>query len=355
MRLECLQQLLGHSSLEMTLRYARLTDKTREEEYFKAMARIEKGEIDEHYRLDRQLPPVFEKTQLFSHTVRSYLNNLKQFVLWLDEPIERSVIKRSDAYVDYLLGKKLAPKTINATWKHTQLLRLSRSIKKNLRSPIRSKRAIICAWPGRCQNTCKMSRWPGLFSIIKSRRDQAMFMLMLRCGLRVEEVANLTIDAVDWRRRSLYVYHGKGDKDRVVYISDDTYAALVAYVKQRLGSRVKKIFLVEKGAYKGKPISIRGIRKRIEYYSKKSGVNVSCHHLRHTMATQLLNADADLVTIQDLLGHTRIKTTQRYCRVCNLKVQRDYFKAMEVVMRRSGARPINSLDNGTNIINYINT
>jgi site-specific recombinase XerD len=51
------------------------------------------------------------------------------------------------------------------------------------------------------------------------------------------------------------------------------------------------------------------------------------------MATQLLNADADLVTIQDLLGHSRIKTTQRYCTVSNLKVQRDYFKAMDVIVQ----------------------
>jgi len=63
---------------------------------------------------------------------------------------------------------------------------------------------------------------------------------------------------------------------------------------------------------KGRRIAVRGIQKRIEYYAHGSGIEVSCHHLRHTMATQLLNADADLVTIQDLLGHSRITTTQCY-------------------------------------------
>ena len=66
MRLECLQQLLGHSSVEMTRRYARLTDKTREEEYFRAMSIIERGEIDGHYRLDSQLQAISEKKELLS-------------------------------------------------------------------------------------------------------------------------------------------------------------------------------------------------------------------------------------------------------------------------------------------------
>jgi len=72
----------------------------------------------------------------------------------------------------------------------------------------------------------------------------------------------------------------------------------------------------------------------MEHYARKAEMKVSCHQLRHTMATQLLNADADLVTIQDLLGHSRIKTTQRYCQVSNLKVQRDYQKAITQVMQR---------------------
>jgi site-specific recombinase XerD len=73
----------------------------------------------------------------------------------------------------------------------------------------------------------------------------------------------------------------------------------------------------------------------MEYYARKTGLKVSCHHLRHTMATQLLNAEAEVVTIQDLLGHSGISTTERYCTVSNVKVMRDYFKAMEVIMQRT--------------------
>ena len=62
----------------------------------------------------------------------------------------------------------------------------------------------------------------------------------------------------------------------------------------------------------------------------------SIRHNRHTMATQLLNADADLVTIQDLLGHTRIKTTMRYCKLSNMKAQRDYYRAITRVMEKIG-------------------
>jgi len=269
------------------------------------------------------------------HTIKNYLHTLRQFILWLNVPIEAVTYQKLTAYIDYLLDRRLQPKTINCHLNsirrfysylhHEEQIALSNPVKRGCK--LRLSRPL----PRHLRDQDVLH----FFAVIKSCRDRAMFMLMLRCGLRVEEVANLSLAAVDWRRSRLYVYSGKGQKDRVVYISRDTYDALAAYVRQRLSLRVKKIFLVEKGIYKGKPLSVRGIQKRMEYYAKKAGLAISCHQLRHTMATQLLNADAALVSIQDLLGHSRIKTTQRYSKVSNLKVERDYFKAMEEVMKRT--------------------
>ena len=76
----------------------------------------------------------------------------------------------------------------------------------------------------------------------------------------------------------------------------------------------------------------------MEYYAKKIDLKISCHHLRHTMATQLLNADAEVVSIQDLLGHNWISTTERYCKVSNVKVKRDYFNVMAKILDRSKSK-----------------
>ena len=269
-----------------------------------------------------------------SHTVVNYLNRLRQFILWIDIPIEMVTDKKIGEYIDILLDKRLTPVTINCHLRSIrvfyQYLRYEEGIRAN--QPV--KRGLCLRVPRPLPRFLNDDEVNQLFAVIKNIRDMAIFKIMLRCGLRVEEVANLTCGAIDLKRKRIMV-HGKGSKDRVVYISDDAHEALDRYLKLRAFPRVKKVFLVEKGTCKGNPISVRGIQKRMEYYSKKAGLEVSCHRLRHTMATQLLNADADLETIQDLLGHNWITTTQRYCKVSNLKVQRDYFKAMEKVLNRS--------------------
>jgi len=269
------------------------------------------------------------------HTIRNYMSTLRLFVLWLDVPVEEVTKKKILQYIDMLLDHRAQPKTINC---HLDSIRGFYEYLRDvedipLPNPVRRGYALRLSRP--LPRYLREEEVEKLFDIIRKPRDRAIFKLMLRCGLRVEEVADLTLKAMDLKRRKIIVEQGKGGKGRVVYISNDALDALVHYLRVRPSSRAKKLFLVEKGPYTGKPISVRGIQKRIEYYARKARLKISSHQLRHTMATQLLNADADLVTIQDLLGHSRIKTTQRYCKVSNLKVQRDYFKAMEEVMRRA--------------------
>lgn len=279
-----------------------------------------------------------------SHTVKNYLHRLKQFMVWGAVPMESVTSQDVKDYVDVLLEKSLSPQTING---HLIAIRRFYSYLRNeekLQIPNPAIKKLALRLPSPLPLHLRDSDVEVFLQGIRKVRDMAIFMLMLRCGLRVEEVTHLTLGAIDYRHNQIMVRSGKGAKDRVVYISNDAAEALAVYLKKRPVTKEQKVFLVEKGCCKGKPISVRGIQKRIEYYSKKSGIAVSCHRLRHTMATQLLNADADLVTIQDLLGHNNIETTQRYSRLSNLKAQRDYYTAMDKVIKKTATEIISEMN-----------
>lgn len=273
------------------------------------------------------------------NTVKHYLNGLKQFVLWLDVPLEDATYRKITQYVDHLMSKRLKPKTINCYLNSVCQFYYYLAEEEGIpiANPVRKPN--IMKLPRGLPKHLNDERIEILFGNVKGPRDRAMFMLMLRCGLRVEEVAHLTLGNIDLKRRMLLIQDGKGAKDRVAYISNDALRALVEYLRVRPAVKARRVFLVEKGPLTGQPISVRGIQKRMEHYAKNINMKISCHHLRHTMATQMLNADADLSTIQDLLGHNSIRTTQRYCRISNIKVQRDYYKAMEVIMQRTAGNP----------------
>ena len=269
------------------------------------------------------------------HTVKNYMNMLRHFVLWVNVPLEEVDRRKITQYTDHLLYRGLKPKTINC---HLACIRvfydyLHHEEGVKVVNPV--KRGSALRMPKPLPKHLRDEEVVLLFHAITNPRDRTTFKIMLRCGLRVEEVANLLLRDLDLKQYRIFVRNGKGGKDRVVYVSQDAYEAIVGYLRVRPLSKAGKLFLVEKGSCLGKPISVRGIQKRLEYYARMTGLKVSCHQLRHTMATQLLNAEAQVVTIQDLLGHNGINTTERYCSVSNLKVMRDYFKAMEVIMKRT--------------------
>ena len=274
-----------------------------------------------------------------SHTRKNYLNRLQHYLIWLPVEVEAATSDHIKEFIDLQLDRRLNPQTING---HLIAIRsfyryLQDEEQLQIDNPVIP--GLSLRLPNPLPRFLQDSEVRAFFGVISKRRDLAIFMLMLRAGLRVEEVATLTLGAVDHRRSQIMVRSGKGAKDRLVYLYEDVADALAAYLEQRPETDEPRIFLVEKGIYKGQPLSVRGIQKRAEYYSEKCGVHVSCHQLRHTMATDLLNVGADIATIQYLLGHSRITTTLRYARLSNQRARMDFYQSMDKVVEVKGNLP----------------
>jgi len=146
-----------------------------------------------------------------------------------------------------------------------------------------------------------------------SSRDQAILLLMLDAGLRLTEVSRLVRANVDLQRRTILV-QGKGDKERMVPLSERLHEALETWVYESVGREpLAPLF----PGYKEGPIRARGIGYIIAGIGEKAGLeeHLSPHCLRHTFATRLLRRGVNLRVVQELLGHANLATTQIYTHV----------------------------------------
>ena len=159
-------------------------------------------------------------------------------------------------------------------------------------------------------------------------RDKAMLELMYGSGLRVSELVNLTIYNIDFQNR-LILIEGKGNKERIVPMSEYSYIALEQYLNVRKnlikkGKEEEKLFLNNHG----EGITRHGFNYILKNILKEKEIskNITPHSLRHTFATDMLNNGADLRSIQELLGHSDLTTTRIYTHVMNSKLKEDYLK-----------------------------
>jgi len=153
--------------------------------------------------------------------------------------------------------------------------------------------------------------------------DRAAFYLLWQGGLRLSEAEELRLEALDLSERRLTVRQGKGRKDRTVYLTDTAVRALRHYMAVRGMGPTDHVFL-----YHNKPVCKDLLYRRIRAAGERVGVKVSPHRLRHTYATQLLNAGCRVTAIQKLLGHRRLNSTMIYARVHDRTVAEDYYAAM---------------------------
>jgi site-specific recombinase XerD len=152
-------------------------------------------------------------------------------------------------------------------------------------------------------------------------RDKAILELLFSTGMRVSELANLEIEQVNLKRDEFTV-RGKGDKPRVCFLSDSAKDALDGYLSKRRDPS-PYMFVSHDPAKSGRkqsgPLTSRSVQRIVERYARSAGITkkITPHTLRHTFATDLLMNGADIRSVQSMLGHESITTTQVYTHITN--------------------------------------
>ena len=163
-------------------------------------------------------------------------------------------------------------------------------------------------------------------------RDLAILEILYSCGLRVSELVGLDIKSIDFDQRLVRVF-GKGNKERIVPVGKEAVKAVRRYLESTLRLRKKAGGDARTGPLfinaRGSRLSTRGVANIVKKYGKEGGLmlDISPHALRHTFATHLLDGGADLRSVQELLGHVSLSTTQKYTHVSLDKLMEVYDKA----------------------------
>jgi site-specific recombinase XerD len=169
-----------------------------------------------------------------------------------------------------------------------------------------------------------------LLSVIDDIRDRALILLLLRTGMRIGEALGLRLNDLDIQGRKVHLFEGeKNSMGRVVYLSDDALFAIKLWLRRRDKSKEFVFY----GRSNGHLCYSTG-RGLFVKYLKKAGFEqkgYTVHCLRHTFASELLNAGMRLECLQQLLGHQDIEVTRRYARLTDTTREEEYFRAMAII------------------------
>ena len=278
------------------------------------------------------------------HTLEGYLNDISQFQEFLTrsghamesgalqlEKIDRLAVR---SFMGYLYEKNFSGTTLrrklSALSSFFRFLCREGTLKNNVAKTVPAPRV--------------QNKLPSYFSIDEMfrllqlpqgegflpARDRAMLELFYSCGLRISELVSLTLEDINLDSRMVKVL-GKGGKERLLPLGRHCVEALKTY----LNIRMDKIRKINSGTdqlflnHRGGGITVRGMRKVVEKYIKLGNFpgGVSPHSIRHSFATHLLEGGADLRSIQELLGHSSLSTTQKYTHLTLDRLSEAYDKA----------------------------
>jgi len=256
-------------------------------------------------------------------------SSLTFFLLFIKQrgPEHLEMIVRQDleAFVEHEQDRGLKPKTIH--YRIQGLYAFIRYlVKDNVLGPELLERKIRLRLAQSLPKAICAPDIVRLLSVIDHTRDRAIVLTLLRTGMRIGELLSLRVNDVDLCERTVKIYQGeKNSIGRLVYLSEDACRALGLWLQERSLKR-SYLFYGQKG-----PLGYSVSRERFIQYIEKAGLadkGYTLHCLRHTFATDLLNAGMRLECLQQLLGHSKIEVTRIYARLSDETREEEYFRAM---------------------------
>jgi len=264
-------------------------------------------------------------------TIEWYTANLARFLRFITEkgiPTAVSHITRDHlrGFIRYLQAEVRVPR-LNTPLSPAAIQGYVRTLKVFPRAPAKAVAAFTQDQVGALLQACQAAG-------DNSRRDVALLLLMLDCGLRVSEVVGIALDDLDLSSGSVRIRHAKGGKERTVPIGSTVQRHLWRYTgqdrPQPLAATVDSLFLTANGL----PLTKTGVQQMVRRLGRRAGITgVRCspHVFRHTFAKNYLMNGGDVFSLQRILGHSDLSTVRLYLNLfsCDLKAQHNRFSPVD--------------------------
>jgi integrase/recombinase XerD len=270
-----------------------------------------------------------------SNTLRQAADSLIQFFSFYrgtgKQHLEQMTREDIEAFIEVLQDRGLTPNTVRTrlcgVYAFIRFL-----IEKNSVSYELLERRIKLKLPDRLPRAIDPGDLRQLLSVIDKVRDRALILVLLRTGMRIGELLNTKVHDLDLNNHRLLIYEAEKNRvGRVVYYSDDAKEALLSWLRAR--NTFKENLFYGRG---NKPLCYEAARSMFNKYLERAGLlyrGYTLHCLRHTFATDLLNARMPLECLRVLLGHTSLEVTRIYARLTDKTREQEYFMAMEQILK----------------------
>jgi integrase/recombinase XerD len=269
------------------------------------------------------------------NTLRNSLIAIDQFLDFITQAGKRHLeeITRDDlgAWIEHGQDKGLKASTVKMRLRTLNAF-LRYLIERDVIRPEVLSRRMIIKVPDALPRAMDPEEVQRLISVIDTIRDRAMILVLLRTGMRIGELLTTLVEDVNLTERRIAIYEAEKTRiGRVVYLSDDAIGAVTAWLKKRDPHKASLFY--GQGRHR---LTYPAARAMFNKYLDRAGLShtgYSLHCLRHTCATELLNAGMRLECLQQLLGHSSIEMTRRYARLTDTTREAEYFKAMSIIER----------------------